>query len=156
MRTRAEVCALMGAKDREVDDIAETDDGTVVTIHGFRSLIHPDGSMTHGVAEPEVEIVGEVSDEDAERIAQLVNEPADESVEHPADGTWSPEISGDGSGEALPPIGKEYEVLADATVAEVLEWVGGDAELAARALAVEESRDGPRSTLLTALRKLAG
>jgi hypothetical protein len=25
-------------------------------------------------------------------------------VDHPADGTWSPEIEGDGTGQALPPI----------------------------------------------------
>lgn len=25
-------------------------------------------------------------------------------VAHPADGTWSPEIEGDGTGDALPPI----------------------------------------------------
>lgn len=73
MRTREEVCRLMGAKDREVDDVQETDAGTVVTVRGFRTLIAADGSMTHGVDEPEVEIVGEVSDEDAAKIAAHVN-----------------------------------------------------------------------------------
>src|SRR5258706_14831739 len=90
MRTRAEVVRLMGAKDSEVDDVAETDDGQVVTIRGFRTLVREDGSMVHGVDEPSVEVVGEVSEEDAEKIARLVNEPAVKPVEFPATGTVQP------------------------------------------------------------------
>lgn len=144
MRTREEVCRLMGAKDREVDSIVEIPAGTVVNIRGFRTLIHPDGSMTHGVEQPEVEklspqgedlidaiedflgdgevdVVEELSEEDAQRIADHANAG-----------------------------------LVDATVAEVLAWVGDDADRASVALNVEEARDSPRSTLLSALRKLAG
>jgi hypothetical protein len=48
-------------------------------------------------------------DPDKVNVSELVRvglvEPLEsEAVEHPADGTWSPEITGDGSGTALPPV----------------------------------------------------
>lgn len=83
MRTREEVVKLMGAKDREVDSVVEVPAGTVVSIHGYRTLIHPDGSMTHGVEQPEVEklsVEGRELVEDFEEFlgdeAQPVAKPA--------------------------------------------------------------------------------
>jgi 2-oxoacid dehydrogenase-like protein with E3 subunit-binding domain len=38
-----------------------------------------------------------------------------EGIEVPADGTWSPEITGDGSGEALPPIEENANYYRDIT-----------------------------------------
>ena len=43
-----------------------------------------------------------------------------------------------------------------ANAADVLAWVGEDAERAAEALAAEQAKDKPRSTLVAALTKLAG
>lgn len=73
MRSVEEACALMGAKASEVDEIVETPDGDVVTIRGFRTLIRDDGSMVHGVDEPDEYTVEELSDEDAAKIAKHVN-----------------------------------------------------------------------------------
>lgn len=147
MRTREEVVRLMGAKDREVDDVQETEDGTVVTVRGTRTLIREDGSMVHGVDEPEVEVVEELSEEDAERIAAHVN---------------GVELVGDGTGEALPPIDEDdpsaecvHDPVPEGSIAAVLEWVGDDADKAARALDAELAKDAPRSTLVAALEKFA-
>jgi hypothetical protein len=58
-----------------------------------------------------------------------------------------------------PPAGPEQEpadpdAVPDGTVDEVLAWVGDDPDRAGRALAVEQDRDRPRSTLVDALTKL--
>jgi hypothetical protein len=45
--------------------------------------------------------------------------------------------------------------LPDGTAEDVLTWVGDDRARAAEALAAEEGRDHPRSTLVSKLRKLA-
>lgn len=51
-----------------------------------------------------------------------------------------------------PPAGLDIAATAN----EVLAWVGEDPSRAAEALAAEQARDKPRSTLLKALEKLAG
>lgn len=47
------------------------------------------------------------------------------------------------------------ELDIEASVADVLAWVGEDADRATEALAAEEARDKPRSSLTKQLRKLA-
>lgn len=47
------------------------------------------------------------------------------------------------------------ELDIDATAADVLAWVGEDADRAKEALAAEEAKDKPRSTLVKQLEKLA-
>jgi hypothetical protein len=46
------------------------------------------------------------------------------------------------------------DAVPDSTVADVLAWAGDDPDRVARALAVEQGRDQPRSTLVDALTKL--
>lgn len=66
---------------------------------------------------------------------------------------------GDGApddGRAGSPQEAQTPSLAEATTAaQVLAWVGEDRERAAEALAAEEARDKPRSTLVRDLTKLA-
>jgi hypothetical protein len=146
MRTREEVVKLMGAKDREVDSVVEVPDGTVVTIHGYRTLIHPDGSMTHGVDEPEVEIVGEISDEDAAKVAALVNGESDDDED---DFTEDDEDAEDAEVATA-----DVDPVPDGSIAVVLEWVGQDQARAERALDAELHRDPQRSTLVAQLSQL--
>lgn len=47
------------------------------------------------------------------------------------------------------------ELDIDASAADVLAWVGDDSERAAEALAAEQAKDKPRSTLVKQLEKLA-
>jgi len=60
--------------------------------------------------------------------------------------------------EIPPPAGPEVpaEEVPTGTVETVLEWVGDDAARARAALAVEQSRPKPRSTLLEELEDVAG
>lgn len=46
--------------------------------------------------------------------------------------------------------------VPDGSAAEVLDWVGDDADRAGAALVVETARDKPRSTLIASLEKLTG
>lgn len=57
----------------------------------------------------------------------------------------------DSGGPEEPPA----ELDIDATAKEVLAWVGDDPERAAEALAAEQAKDSPRSTLVKQLEKLA-
>jgi len=65
------------------------------------------------------------------------------------------------SGGVLVEVDSEPEVVdpeavPDGSVDVVLTWVGGDKGRAGRALAVENGRPAPRSTLVVALEKLRG
>lgn len=123
-----EAAARMGMKaGTEVVDVAETDDGHVVTTHdGQRTLIHSDGSMTHGVADPDVEVVEEISDEEAAQIAAYVDRATEVGDDEVPDGTAN----------------------------EVLEWVGEDVDRAERALDVELHSENQRTTLVAKLSAL--
>lgn len=127
-----EAATVLGMKDKEITDVAETPDGHVVTTHdGQRTLIHRDGSLTHGVAEPEVEVVGEVSDEEAVRIAAHMN------------------------GEAVTEAGEAGDdEVPNGTAAEVLDWVGEDQDRAERALHLEMKSPNQRTTLVAKLSQL--
>lgn len=54
------------------------------------------------------------------------------------------------------PVGPPEELDIDGTAADVLAWVGDAPERAAEALAAEQAKDKPRSTLVKQLEKLAG
>lgn len=58
-----------------------------------------------------------------------------------------------GSGQTAPPPGGELDI--DASVKDVLAWVGEDAERADEAKRLEEAKDKPRSTLVKELAKIA-
>lgn len=89
----------------------------------------PDESVEVLEADPEPEV--EVEEEE---------EPDEDPNEDPE--TEEPEPAD----EPLP---------ADGTATDVLSWVGDDPERAAEALAVEQAKDKPRSTLVKQLEKLA-
>lgn len=50
----------------------------------------------------------------------------------------------------------EVDYVPDGSATDVLDWVGGDLERAARALAAEQDAAKPRSTLVDQLTKLLG
>jgi hypothetical protein len=54
------------------------------------------------------------------------------------------------------PAGPDGELDIDATAADILAWVGEDPDRASEALAPEQAKDKPRSTLVKQLEKLAG
>lgn len=95
---------------------------------------------------------GDVIDSDA--AVYLLNagaqvRPDDEDAEALAAALAAPE---GGLDEAPEPPG---ELDIDATAADVLDWVGDDPERASEALAAEQAKDKPRSTLVKQLEKLA-
>lgn len=61
----------------------------------------------------------------------------------------------EGEQEPETPAGPLEELDIDGTAADVLAWVGEDPERAAEALAAEQAKDKPRSTLVKQLEKLA-
>ncbi|MEV6696230.1 hypothetical protein AB0M68_03580 [Streptomyces sp. NPDC051453] len=76
--------------------------------------------------------------------------------------TGSPVDPVDDDAKAWRPPGREEpelevpaELDIDANAADVLAWVGDDPERAAEALAAEQAKDKPRSTLVKQLEKLA-
>lgn len=90
---------------------------------------------------------------------------SENSVNQVANGQIVPKTNKDrlklkGESEPAPePEPEESEVssdVPDGTVADVLEWVDGDPERAAEALAVEEASEHPRSTLIASLSDLIG
>ncbi|MFI1723936.1 hypothetical protein [Streptomyces sp. NPDC020489] len=70
--------------------------------------------------------------------------------------TLAQQVRGDDTEEQkqpeVPPGATELDV--DGSVADVLDWVDGDADRAAEALALEQAKDKPRSTLVTQLAKI--
>jgi hypothetical protein len=60
----------------------------------------------------------------------------------------------EGEAPEEPTPGPAAELDIDGTAADVLAWVGEDRERAAEALAAEQAKDKPRSTLVKQLEKL--
>lgn len=126
---RYEAARALGLADADVLAVEETEDGTKVTTRdGGDRLITDDGVFA-------------LSDHPA--TAQLRRHDAD--VAEPDD-VPDPEPSTVGGGSEVP----------DGSADVVLTWVGDDSERAQRALAAEDRREHPRSTLVDKLRKLAG
>ncbi|MFP3986883.1 hypothetical protein U9R90_05150 [Streptomyces sp. E11-3] len=110
----------------------------------MRVVVNENVKVFHGHKSVRLAKGQEVSGE----LAALLLERAPKKVtrlDEPEEG------GGDGDGRTEPPAS-----LADATTAaEVLAWVGEDSGRAIEALAAEEARDKPRSTLIRDLKKLA-
>jgi hypothetical protein len=146
-----EAAAVMGMPPREVTAVAEvgdyhvvsTHDGqkTIVTDAGKAVLLKPDAT--------EAEVAAELGITEAELRAQL---DRDQAVD----------LAGDGEPEQIPPGGGENggdgtpEPVPDVDAKELVAWVGDDPDRAVRALEAEQAREkGPRSTVVTALEKVA-
>ncbi|MFJ2676394.1 hypothetical protein [Streptomyces sp. NPDC087525] len=71
-------------------------------------------------------------------------EPVDDDAK-----AWRP------AGHEEPETESPGELDIEASAAAVLDWVGDDSERATEALAAEQARDKPRSTLVKALEKIA-
>lgn len=121
----------LGLADADVLSVEETEDGARVTVRdGGDRLITDDGVFA-------------LSDHPA--TAQLRRHGADDEAAEPDD-VPDPEPSADPADDEVP----------DGTAEAMLAWVGDDAERAQRALAAEDKRDHPRSTLVAKLRALVG
>jgi hypothetical protein len=146
---RADVARLLNVAEADVCHYTETDESVSVMLIGdVARLWTPDGVFAvndcpanrqlrpipdewrarGGTVTPQLVIVGETGPE-------IVDLPAGEVV------TVSP-----------PPV----DEVPDGTAEQVLAWVDGDPDRAARAIDAEQSRDKPRSVLLANLRKVAG
>lgn len=81
-------------------------------------------------------------------------EPLDDDAK-----AWKPAsetgVGDEDSGETVEDDLDPGELDIDATAADVLDWVGDDPDRAAEALAAEQAKDKPRSTLVKALEKVA-
>jgi hypothetical protein len=172
---RNEAARYLGLADTEVLATEETEDGTAVRLRaGGDRLITPDDGVfaltdhpsTAGLrrwrgpdtremtpaetATPGAQTKSPVEDGPASELSPLKSHPV-------ADATFS-------EGAALPDNREdldqareqEGEEVPDGNADAVLDWVGDDRDRAQRALAAEEGRDHPRSTLISKLRKLAG
>ncbi|MFF4536547.1 hypothetical protein [Streptomyces aureus] len=71
----------------------------------------------------------------------------------PLDGEARALFEGDAPAADNEPADGELDI--EATAADVLDWVGDDPERASEALAAEQAKDKPRSTLVKQLEKLA-
>lgn len=137
---RYEAARKLGLADADVLSVEPVESGTKVTVRdGGDRLVTDEGVFAlsdhpataqlrrHGVDEEAVE---DVPVEDGEQD------------EEPSEPEGSEDVDGDG--------------VPDGTAESVLAWVGDDPERARAALAAEDRREHPRSTLVDKLRKLAG
>jgi hypothetical protein len=76
-----------------------------------------------------------------------------EPIDDDARALLEPQAEGEGPEDPQEP---PAELDIDATAKEVLAWVGDDPDRADEALAAEQAKDSPRSTLVKQLEKLAG
>ncbi|MFD8949461.1 hypothetical protein ACFV0B_11460 [Streptomyces xanthophaeus] len=75
--------------------------------------------------------------------------------EAPMPSDEGPAGQSDGDGEGDPDGEFTEELDIEGTAADILDWVAGDTDRAAEALALELAKDKPRSTLVKQLEKLA-
>jgi len=123
---KSEVARHLGVADTEIVEVRYDEQGWHVLHHDMASHNQQWKLVPGWSVPPAPALVGEDGPE-------LVQPPAAEPV-------------GDLDGDGVP----------DGTAAEVLEWVGDDPDRAAAALKAEGERDKPRTTLVSALEKLAG
>ena len=125
---RFEIARALSIAPADVQEFEDTDYGVAVDVRdGGCRLIDRDGG------------VWALDDHPANRSRRRWEPPAAVAEEDEAP-------PGDGAGGEVP----------DGTADDVLGWVGDDPGRAAQALAVEEGRDHPRSTLVAKLRKAVG
>lgn len=129
------------------------DDGAVETfVECWNAADEPEKERLHALGD--TRLIDEIRNQVGHRDVFI---PEGE-IDLPADGTLSPEITGDGTGEALPPVPEEDTEALDVvegSVKSVLKWVGRDPERARRALMAEMLMQDPRQSLLVPLQKLA-
>lgn len=129
---RFEAGRALGLADADIVGVEETEDGTAVaTRDGGDRLITADGVFA-------------LSDHPAtKQLRRWKAEEQGEQLEAEPDEEDAAAASASAGGE-----------VPDGSADDVLTWVGEDLERAAEALAVEENREHPRSTLIAKLRKL--
>lgn len=143
----------MGMASHEVLAVAEVGDYHVVTTHdGQHTAVTEEGEVLLltkeqaaglGIGE-QAETDESVEDPDVAEIAELARQEQENQGQPPAPVVPVPD-PGDEQPDAVPDVSKD----------ELLAWVGEDTERAARALAVEQERDKPRSTVVAELEKVA-
>lgn len=135
---RGDVARLLNVADADVQHFLMHDDSvSVVLSDGVARLWTPDGVFAVNDC-PQNRSLRPVPDK---LKSALVTE--DEVIE-----------TGDGQ-EDVAPSEEPADEVPDGTADEVLSWVDGDPDRAARAIEAEEQREKPRSTLLGNLRKVA-
>jgi hypothetical protein len=132
---RFEAGRMLGLADADVLGVQETEHGTKVAVRDGGDRLITAGGVFALTDHPATSGLRRWRQAEPEvQPAADVEEPAPSTTPPPAD----------------PPA-----EVPDGSVEDVMAWVGQDAERAAKALAVEESREHPRSTLAAKLRKLA-
>ncbi|WP_405909552.1 hypothetical protein OG742_37120 [Streptomyces sp. NBC_00828] len=110
---------------------------------------------TRAAVDPEDEEAAELADSLEDKSEDDDQEQETEQPLTPSTPAVVPvDIPGGGANPLSPP-GPGTELDTDASVADVLTWVGDDAERAALALAAEQAKASPRSTLVKPLQKIA-
>lgn len=124
---------VLGLADADVLSVEQTEDGARVTVRdGGDRLITDDGVFA-------------LSDHPATaQLRRHEGDPASAEDSEPYDPTQDDDPGDPGTD------------VPDGSADVVLTWVGDDAERAQRALAAEDKRDHPRSTLVAKLRALVG
>jgi hypothetical protein len=168
-----EAAQVMGMPPHEVLAVAEVGDCHVVTTHdgqhtlvtaeGKTSPLNEESAPVPPGAAPEEAATG---DESAEGTATEGGEgTGTDGTEGTA--TEATESTGDGTGEDNDPPGPDSDGdgvpddvdgdgVPDGNAKQIQAWVGEDKDRAAAALAAEDKRaEGPRSTLVAALEKVA-
>jgi hypothetical protein len=125
-KTRAEAARQLGMKEREITAVEKTADGLVITTHdGVRTLVGTDGGF--------------------QVVSTPVVIPEDERCEACGGTGRKSESTDSPSDDGVP----------DGSADDVVKWVGEDRERAGRALAAEQARPTPRSTLVEKLERLS-
>lgn len=141
-----EAARLLGVADTEVVD---------VRAHaGWWDALHHD-QASHEETWREVPGNPETpADDPAEPVAYVVGESGPELVDIPAGASVAqavPDDDPDGPG-----VDTDGDGVPEGSARQILAWVDGDRDRAAQALAAEQGREAPRSTLVAALEKLVG
>ncbi|MCX5601621.1 hypothetical protein OOK29_26065 [Streptomyces phaeochromogenes] len=124
---------------------------TAVHLIRHRAPVDPEDDEAAELAAAFQEDAGQDGDGDDED-QEVLEDTGETEPPHPPPGPSDP----DDPGASVPPPSSDgpAELDADATVADVLAWVGEDQDRAAEALAAEQAKEKPRSTLVKALSEI--
>lgn len=138
---------VMGMAPSEVLAVAEVGEYLVITT--------TDGQHTRVSDEGEAQLLTAAQAAQL-GIGQKTGAPVDDvDPDSPVEGA-DPAAAAEGAGQELEtPGGEQPDEVPDVSKDELLAWVGEDTDRAARALAAENARDKPRSTVVAELEKVA-
>ncbi|UUV34386.1 hypothetical protein NQK81_13325 [Amycolatopsis roodepoortensis] len=138
---------VMGMAPSEVLAVAEVGEYLVVTTSdGQRTAVADNGDLHLLTPETAAQL----------GIGQETEAPVDVDPDSSGEGESTGPVLENPGGDQTPEVtGEQVDEVPDVNKDELLAWVGDDTDRAARALAAENARDKPRSTVVAELEKVA-